>query len=286
MSTEQKPPATNAPHPTHAPTEPKAEPNALARALTNGWEKFKQGKLLSYPMMALLLLIVTGIGLTWWIVHERRKDNSAKWVELDGMSSIAALKDYAEKHPDTKQAKLANLEIARMQLGPEGIDKLFTRSSDLRPVPGEDPEAKAREIRATAVKNVEQARDSFAKLVDEFKDDPVIRVECMLACAKAEAVLVGRPKEGQLTQFRGDPAKAIEWLDKVAEAAPDTEWGKDSKKLADTLRNQNTQQQVVTLQASVHDLSPSLPGCGGPLPPGAGLPPGLGGPPPGPPIGP
>lgn len=274
MSTEQQqPPTANQPHHTHAPTEPKAEPNALARALTGGWEKFKQGKLISYPLMALLLLIVTGIGVTWWLVHERRVANSAKWTELDGLSSISSLEEFAKKNPDTMQAKIANLEVARAQLG-EGIDRLTAP----------DPTA-----RKTAIENVEKARESFTKLVDEFKDDPVLRVECMLACAKAEAVLVGMSKEGQMSggviapgASRGDPKKAIEWLDKVAEAAPDTDWGKGAKKLADNLRNQNTEQQVRALQASVYNLSPDLPGLGGPFPPGfpggpgGGLPPGGG----------
>jgi len=94
------------------------------------------------------------------------------------------------------------------------------------------------------------------------------------------------PKEGQLEQRRGDPKKAVEWLGKGAQAAPDTDWGKDAKKLADTLRNQNTEQQVVTLQAMVYDLTPSLPGFGGPLPPGFPGMPGLGGPPGGSPFGP
>ncbi|MBN9120066.1 MAG: hypothetical protein J0I06_13030 [Planctomycetes bacterium] len=262
MSTEQQqPPASGAPtapntvqgpHAAHA-TEPKADPNALARALTDGWDKFKQGKLVSYPMMAILLLVVTAVGLTWWIVHSRRAEQSARWTELDGLSTPAALEEYAKKYPDTVQAKLANLEIARTLLGPEGIERLTATDANAR---------------KTAVANVEKARESFTKLVDDFKDDPVIRVECMLACAKAEAVLVGMPKEGQVIdplnpkaiESRGDPKKAVEWLDKVAEAAPDTDWGKDAKKLADTLRNQNTEQQVLTLQGSVYNLSPSLPG--------------------------
>lgn len=270
MSTEQQPTAATAPAPAapapaapHAtnPTEPKAEPNALAQALTGGWEKFKQGQLISYPLMALVLLLVTGVGVTWWIVREKRAADSAKWVELDATTGTAALEEFAKKYPDTRQARIANLEIARAQLGPDGIDKLTAAN----------PEA-----RKGAVASVEKAREAFTKLVDEFKDDPVLKVECMLALAKAEAVLVGMPKEGQLEQFRGDPKKAIEWLDKVAEAAPDTDWGKDAKKLSDSLKNQNTEQQVRTLQTMVYDVSPALPGFGGPLPPGF---PGLGGPP-------
>ncbi len=234
MSTEQKP----------APIEPKTEPNTLATGLSTGWERFTQGKLISYPMMALVLVVVAGVGVTWWIVHERRKAESAKWVELDGLSSASALDEFAKKYPNTPQAKLAELEIARTQLGTEGIDRLTV------------PDAT---VRKAATESVEKARDAFAKLADDFKDDPVLKVECMWACAKAEAVLVGMPKEGQLVEFRGSPAKAIEWLDKVAEAAPDTDWGKDAKKFADTLRNLNTQQQVVALHASVYDLSPTLP---------------------------
>ena len=272
MSTEQQPTATapataapSAPTPPATPhiadpTAPKVEPTALAQALTGGWDKFKQGQLISYPLMALVLLLVTGIGVTWWIVRERRIAESAKWVELDALNSPTALEEYAKKYPDSRQAKVANLEIARTLLGPDGIDKLTATDAAAR---------------KKAIENVEKAREEFAKLVDEFKDDPIIRVQCMLACAKAEAVLVGMPKEGQLEQFRGDPKKAIEWLDKVAEAAPDTDWGKDSKKFADTLRNQNTEQQVRLLQTSVYDTAPSLPGLGsGPLPPGF---PGLGG---------
>lgn len=242
MSTEQKP----------APTEPKAEPNTLATGLSTGWERFTQGKLISYPMMAVVLVVVAGVGVTWWIVHERRKAESAKWVELDGLSSTSALDEFAKKYPNTPQAKLAELEIARTQLGTEGIDRLTV------------PDAT---VRKAATESVEKARDAFAKLVDDFKDDPVLKVECMWACAKAEAVLVGMPKEGQVVdplnpkaiESRGNPAKAIEWLDKVYEAAPETDWGKDAKKFADTLRNLNTQQQVVQLQSSVYDLTPTLP---------------------------
>jgi hypothetical protein len=258
MSTEQKPAPIEPKH------EPKAEPNALATGLSTGWARFTQGQLISYPMMGVFLLIVAGIGVTWWIVHERRKAESAKWVELDARSTNADLEEFAKKYPGTRQAKLAELEVARNQLGPEGIDRL---TAD-RP-----------EVRKLAVENVEKARTSFATLADDFKDDPVIHVLCLLACAKSEAVLVGLPKEGQLQEFRGNPAKAIEWLDKVFVAAPDTDWGKDAKKLADALRNLNTQAQVVQLQASVY-IMPTLPKFDGkmPLDPTHGFPGGLGGP--------
>lgn len=251
MSTEQKP-ATPA-------NEPKPEPNALASGITTGWEKFKQGKLISYPMMALILFLIVGIGVTWWLLYERSKTQSARWVELDSRASEASLKEFIDANPGTIQAKIAKLEIARLHLGQEGVDRMYVEAQ----IPG-DPESerRARETRDSGVRNVEKSREEFEELVNEFNHDLPIKVECMWARAKAEAALVGIPKEGQLDQRRGDPAKAIEWLDKVAEAAPETPIGKDAKKLADTLRNQNTQQQVVTLHASVFSVSPSLPGAG------------------------
>ncbi len=264
MSTEQKP-ATPPPNAAHA-TEPKQEPNALATWLGTAWTRFKTGQLLSYTTMAVILLVLGGIGLTWWILASRSSLNSTRWMELDGITSVNKLEEFAKANPDTHQAKLARLEIARLHLGPEGIDKMFVKATDVQAPTEQEAEKKARDMREAAVKNVETAREEFTKLADDFKDDLVIKVECMMALAKAEAVLVGIPKEGQLEQRRGDPAKAIEWLDKVTEAAPDTPWGKDSKKLADTLRNQNTQQQVATLHASLFISAPAFPPIG-PTPP-------------------
>jgi hypothetical protein len=254
MSTEQKPATPTPPAP-----QPKPEPNALAGGLSDAWDKFRSGQLLSYPMMAVLLLVVAGVGGGWWFLHERGKATSARWTGLETKSSVADLEEYAKANPNTIQARLANLEIARIHLGPEGIDRMFVRATDFQQADPLEAEKKSREMRDAAVANVEKAREEFAKLADDFKDDPVIKVECLYACAKAEAVLVGIPKAGQVTERRGDPKKAVEWLDKVADAAPDTEWGKSSKKLADVLRNQNTEQQVATLQASLFDVSPSLP---------------------------
>jgi hypothetical protein len=217
--------------------------------------------------MALILFLVAAVGVTWWIIREKRIAESARWVAWDRSVTAAQLEEFEKANPNTIQAKLAKLEIARLHLGQEGIERMSAEAQ----IPG-DPESerRAREAREAGVLSVEKARQEFEQLADEFKDDPVIRVECLWSRAKAEAVLVGIPKAGQAErpsvapvgpalERRGDPAKAVEWLDKVSEAAPDTPIGKDAKKLADTLRNQNTAQQVATLQASVFRLSPALP---------------------------
>ena len=121
--------------------------------------------------------------------------------ELDGLTSPAALEEFAKKNPGTIQAKIATLEIARIHLGPEGIDKMFVKASDLQSPSAMEAEQKARGIRDAAVKNVEQSREEFAKLVDEFKDSPVIRSWSALLAWRGE----GRGGAGRHPEGRADP---------------------------------------------------------------------------------
>src|SRR5262245_31522942 len=135
------------------------EENALASRLTRTWEKFKQGKLISYRMMAFLIIAVTAIGLTWYILRERAREASRVWYELESLNTVSALDEFIKEHPNTKAGKVARLQVARRWLGPDGIDMLGVR----------DPKALQ-----TAVENIEKARKAFEELADEFKDDPVI----------------------------------------------------------------------------------------------------------------
>jgi hypothetical protein len=204
-----------------------SEQNALATRLNQFWLDLKQGKVIGYKVMALSLLIFAGIGSTWYILSERRKNNSHQWVLLDEANTESALKELASGNPNTIQDRLARLQLARNQLGVSGIDRLGSMST---------------EQRKKAVENIESARESFGKLLDEFKNDPLIKVECLYALAKAEASLVAVPtKEGQLTEFKGTVPRVVELLDQLAEAAaPGTPWASDSKKLADSLRDPNS----------------------------------------------
>src|SRR5262245_15058946 len=216
------------------------EQNALAARLGRVWTNFKQGKLIGYKWMALILLLVTGGGLWWYITHERRKADSARWVALDEASTPAALEEVSAANPGTIQDKLARLQMARGQLGEGGIDQL----SSLQP-----------EQQKKAVENIEKARTAFTTLLDEFKDDPVFKAECLLALAKAEAALVAVPDPpGQLIKFKGNPDKVIEYLDRLSEAAaPDTPWAGDSKKMADRLRGKD-RDEFVRLMRDVFEL--------------------------------
>ncbi len=204
-----------------------ADQNALAARLSGFWDNFKQGKVISYKLMAVLLILVATIGSTWYILTERRKANSQRWMSLEEANSITSLEEISKNNPNTIQDRLARLQIARNQLGVGGIDQLGSFNP---------------EQRKKAVENIEKARDSLGKLLEEFKDDPVLKAECLLGLAKAEAALVPVPaKEGQLTEFKGSIPKVVELLDQLsAVAAPGTPWATDSKKFADALRDPNS----------------------------------------------
>jgi hypothetical protein len=236
------------------------EENALASRLSRTWEKFKQGRLISYRMMALLIIAVAAIGLTWYILRERAKEASRVWFELESVNTLSSLEEFSTAHPNTKAARIARMNVARIKLGPDGIEALAAR----------DPKEQQK-----AVENIEAARKTFEELAGEFKDDPALKAECYLGCAKAEEALIGISQKDRPLELRGSPDKLAEWLDRLAEAAPNTPWGEDAKKLAAAIRDNkdNTRNELINVQSALARLpAPSLDMHPPILPPG-GAPP-------------
>jgi hypothetical protein len=234
--------------------------NALARRLSTFWGDFKQGKIIGYKWMAILLIVVAAVGVLWYIVSERGSAASQKWVEVADASTREAQEEISQKYPGTIQDKLARLQIARSLLH-DGTLALLSPESfaspDLLP---QDREKRITEARDRNVANIEKAREMFGQLLEDFKNDPVIKAECLLALAKAEAALVAVPTSpGQLLEFRGKVPVVVEYLDRLAEAAaPDTPWAKESKKLADLLRNEQSPSadEFRRIQRTLFDFRP------------------------------
>jgi len=238
------------------------EQNALASRLGGAWTKFKQGKLISYKMMAILLLLVAGLSLWWYIAADRRKNTSKVWMAFDEASSPAKIDEFVQAHPNTPAARWLEKGKASSQLGAEGIELLANDRSTA-------------DQRQKAVENIEKAREAFGKLLDQFKDDPLGKAECLNALVHAEAQLVGVPvSPTQLTEYKGQVPKLIEYLDRLSEAAaPETAWATDSKKYADLLRK-DPSEYVRVQRALTSTRGPSFPTgtdphspFGGPVPP-------------------
>jgi hypothetical protein len=243
-------------------TEPKnAGQSEVGARLGGMWNDFKQGKVIGYKWMAIILIVVSTIGVLWYIVSERRSAASHRWVEEEEANTIEKQEEISKKYPGTMLDKLARLQIARSLLGESGLDQLGANTS---------------EQRTKGVANIEKAREMFQKLADDFKDDRLFKAECYLALAKSEAALVAVPTTpGQLTEFKGKIPAVVEYLDKLAEtAAPETPWAKDSKKLADSLRNEQSPSadEFRRVQRALFDLkTPELPKFDDPRSPLGGI---------------
>jgi hypothetical protein len=248
MSTET--PTT--PAPAEAPT-----PRAAVRAT---WQKFKRGELVSYRVMAVMLIFLAGLGFFWYMSIQGQVGESKQWLDLELASSPEELEKITTEYPKSVPAQLAEFHLARIRLAPEGIDRLVTG----------DPQDRQRALAA-----IESAKETFTKMAPELKDSPVLQAECYLGLAKAELALVGINKEGRLGEFRGDPRAAADWLDKLAAVAEGTPWGDDAKKFAADLRSPEAQlgQKIRDTQTSLYNMSlfPSRPG-GGMFGPGGGMP--------------
>jgi hypothetical protein len=228
------------------------EQNVLASKLSGGWDKFKKGQLVSYRVMAISLIAVTAIGLFFYVRSGKRAEVSARWSDLEAANSLDRLDDYAKKYPNTTAANIAQLHAARYKLANLGIEALGTRDAAAQ---------------KKAVENIESARDTFEQLIGAFKDDPVMKVQCILGRAKAEAALVGIYKDGNTGDFRGTVPALIEWLDKLAAEAADTPWGEDAKKFSESLRSGNAREELERVQRGLYTIE-KLPD----LPPGFGKP--------------
>jgi hypothetical protein len=251
MSTEQKPAEAPAAQPHHH--KEKLETNALGETLITGWQKFKAGQLISYKWMAVILIAVVAIFLGIYILSEKASERSKLWIELENANTRSGLVEFAEKNPNTVAGHVAELDLARFLLGPEGIDKLPTSRDEAE--------------RKTAIENIEKSRELFTKLLDAFKDQPIMQVQCLVGLAKSEAAFIGLTKPGTLESM-GSMEKLIEWLDKLAVAADGTPWGDEAKKMSDSIKGLGkTKEEFERVQRSLYTLS-VLPGLGdGPKPP-------------------
>lgn len=244
-------------------TPPPADTPAPGTAIRAAWGKFKRGELVPYWGMAVALVGVALIGLFVYMRGQQDVASSRMWLDLEVASTPEDLEKVMTDYPNTVPAQLAEFHLARIKLGPEGIDRLVT---------GDQAE------RQKGLANVEAAKESFNKMAPDLKNSPVLLAECYLGLAKAELALVGITKEGRIDSFRGSTTTAAEWLEKLAEVAPGTPWGDEAKKNATDLRaSGGLSQDVMRVQTNLYNMAlfPSRPG--GMFGPGGGMPFGPGG---------
>ena len=214
------------------------EQNALAARLGRTWTNFKQGKLISYKMMAILLILVAGLGTWWYISSASKTTASQRWVDMESANTEGELEALIKREQGSNAvtARIAELQLARAHLGRGGLSQF---DEDLS------------ELRQKAVERVEKARDELAQLLDKFKDDLTIKAQCLWGLAMAEEGLVGVPKDpvaptglgpiAPAKESKGSIEKLLGYLDQVAalqDANPKIKipWSEQAKKRAEMIR--------------------------------------------------
>lgn len=256
MNTEQKPqpPVPGVPSAHH---REHPQTTALGQTLVSNWEKFKHGQLIGYKWMAAILIVGAIIGVSIYIFAEKAKVQTQLWTELEFANSMGSLEKFSEAHSDTLIGRIAEMDRARVLLGPEGLEKI--------------PAAKDDNARKQAIANVETARTLMTKLIDQFKDEPVLKLECLVGMARSELAFMGIRRADVPSEVMGSSEKLVEWLDKVSEAGEGTPWGDEAKKLSASLKNDpKVKTQIISIQQYVYDIK-RLPDQGGPNFPGGPL---------------
>jgi hypothetical protein len=254
-----------------------AEQNALASRLGNFWTNFKQGKLISYKLMAILLIVVAVLGTWWYIARESRKAVSAQWLELDEAATPTQLEELIKKDPKSVVARVAELDLARSQLGPEGLDRFNALTTAER---------------MKGVESVEKAREAYANWLEKSKTDSVFKndlsskAECLWALARAEEGLVGVPAAqaaptgaspvAPSDDRRGDVSKAVEYFDQLVELASanpriSIPWVEEAKKRAEAMRKDPA--GFKRTAGLLFEARAEAPGTGSPVPPPPPMPP-------------
>jgi hypothetical protein len=221
------------------------EENALNRSLNTLAEKARSGDYLNtrtYLILGATVLIGGLIG--YWIYASRQYDRatSRMWTELEQVAGPAGLEEFARTAPDQLAGRVARLQLARVWLGPEGLQRLSSRDI---------------EVRRKAIENIEKAREEFLKLADEFQNDTTLQAQSIDGAANAELALVGIPKDGTIDEFRGSVDRAADLFLRYAKVVGETTPpGEAAKKRAEEL-TANRQKVLQVAQALHNRLTPA-----------------------------
>ncbi|MGL4419125.1 MAG: hypothetical protein ACRCZF_00540 [Gemmataceae bacterium] len=216
--------------------------NDLAEGLTALADRAKRGEFLTpkgYMVIGGIALAVVLYFFWQYSVAESRRTSAKAWEQLENAHTAPALAELAKTATGPTQ-RIARLQEARVWVGPDGVNKLTA----LNP-----------EIRQKAIESIEKARDQFAKLAEEFRDDLTLKAQCLDAASKAELALVGITKPGTISDSRGSVEKSVEFLRQLVKlVGEDSELGKTTKQRADELEAKK--QEILQVGMALHNKFP------------------------------
>ena len=179
------------------------ERNELAVRLNNVWQGLTSNSTTVTVIWAVILLgLVALIGYRYY-ARSSSETRSELWARLDRAAEVSDLEKMAKDHHDSEAGRIAEFHLCRFQFQ-DALTRLAGPTNDER---------------LKAAEEIEKARDRYAELVKESKNEPLLTQEGMIAVAKAEEVLAGVPQEKNPTAMRGSLDKALEAYEQAAKRA-------------------------------------------------------------------
>jgi tetratricopeptide (TPR) repeat protein len=147
------------------------ETNKLADKIGGVINSFKEGPSRNATIYGSLVLVAIMLVIIYfWVAANAKAADSARWLKLDSLDSVKSADDFIKENPDTEQARLARLQVARLDL--------LTGTTNLDSITKSD-----------AIKGLRRAAESYEKLANESASTPLLVQESLLNAAQARETL-------------------------------------------------------------------------------------------------
>lgn len=221
MSTEQTKPSRQSTPPTTAAAE--SESVNLRDVLSAIRRRTIDNKNLLLTIAVALIVVFAIYSVSNYFNTRSNTQLSRSWLEFSVISDPQTLQEWMRENQANAKSpaiQAGNLQLARLLMGPLGLDRLSA------------PDPKVRE---EALKSVELAREVYKDLAAKFKQDPLIQAEALMAQARAEEALIGIPHPEKVLEDLGSVVRAKAIYELLANEYNDTPQGKDAAKRLEIL---------------------------------------------------
>jgi tetratricopeptide (TPR) repeat protein len=184
-----------------------AEKNALAKWWSHvvDYMKGPQGRT-AWLLLAVGVLVVGLVGAFLYFSFVSTAAAGKLWTQLDLASSDAELAAFIKSHPDTTQAYMAELRVARRRMS--SVDALATPN------------------KANAIEKIGLARDGYAALAKKSGVPTALLQEALLGAGKASETL------GELEAAKG-------YYQRLAAEKPETAAVKEARERVEWLNDKD-----------------------------------------------
>jgi hypothetical protein len=230
MSTEQTKPTRQSAPP--VPAAGDSESVNLREVLSGIRRRTLDNKNLLLTLAVVLIVVFAIYSVSNYFNSRSRTQLSRSWLEFSVIGDPQTLQEWMrENQTNTKSAAIqaGNLQLARLLMGPLGLDRLSAP----------DPN-----VRSEALKSVELAREVYKDLANKFKQEPLIQAEALMAQARAEEALIGIPHPERVLEDLGSVVRAKAIYELLANEYKDTPQGKDAAKRLEILNQPGGTERV------------------------------------------